>query len=589
MCGILCALGVSEDDFNDTKELAIRSVKFLRHRGPDWGGNITSQTYKKYYDEDGTIIGTKLTSNLLFHERLSIVGISNSHSDGSQPISQDGCFVSANGEIYNHKNLMKKYIHSNKEVSLDGVSDCEVIAHLFNKFNNHKHYTLHDIPSMLDGQFAFVAVKNNEDKILIARDPLGVAPLYYGYDDRKNLWVSSELKAINKLVTLPKEFPPGHCLTSTREEDMFRYYNPRWWNGVLVENMCSERSECKLKIKELLTKAVKKRLMSDVPFGLLLSGGLDSSLIASIAVKEMKGKKIKTFSIGLKDSTDLIAAQKVADFLGTDHYSITYSIDDGFYALRDVIYHLETYDITTIRAGTPMFLLSRVIKAMGIKMVLSGEGADECFGGYLYFYKAPSDKEFHEETCRKLDQLHFYDVLRANKSPMAWGVETRVPFLDKELLDFVMTIHPSIKRPVKGKQIEKDILRSSFDLLDENGKEYLPNDILWRQKEQFSDGVGYSWVDTLKQNCELKISDDDFNNKQMYYKHNTPITKEGCYYRMIFNEYFPWNCELLVPPEKTIACSSSVAAEWDEKWKGLSEASGRIVNDIHVNSNISKL
>lgn len=576
MCGILCILNIKNKNLDETKKQGFSHIRSLRHRGPDWGGVKFVTNYKKKLYSDGSVSSTTLRTHILFHERLSIVGV----NSGAQPITVNNTSLSTNGEIYNHKELKDKYFKG-KKFTTD--SDCEIIAHLFNHFLDHQHYTLNDIPNKLDGQFAFVCVKENEDKILVARDHLGIVPLYYGIDLHGNVWFSSELKALHKVTITPREFPPGHCITSVGQlEDMFRYYNPNWWNGVIPSHWfysAQTNDESKQSIRNLLTKAVKKRMMSDVPFGVLLSGGLDSSLIASIVAKEMDPRQIKTFAIGLEGSPDLIAAQKVADYLGTNHHPIIYSLDEGFYALHDVIYHLETYDITTIRAGTPMYLLARVIKAMGIKMVLSGEGADECFGGYLYFYKAPSNEEFFKETCRKLDDLHYYDVLRANKSTMAWGVEVRVPFLDKEFLNLVMNIDPELKRPVKDKQIEKHLLRSAFDV-DTN--KYLPDDVLWRQKEQFSDGVGYSWIDSLKQTCDLKISDHDFEIKKKHYKHNTPNTKEGCYYRMIFEQYFPWKCEELVPRDKTIACSSSVAAEWDEKWVGLSEASGRAVKDIHI-------
>ena len=589
MCGILCILGINIEDVENIKKLGLKNVKHLRHRGPDWGGMKVVLNYEvsrmNYNDK---ILNSYLNTHILFHERLGIV----SPKSGAQPITVDGCSVTVNGEIYNHNELKNKYFEDREFKS---GSDCEIIAHLFNHFVYHKYHTLNDIPSLLDGQFAFVAVKENEDSLLVARDPLGIAPLYFGFDYKNNLWISSELKAINKITTEPMEFPPGHCLISMDTTDihnknlqLFQYYNPAWLDGDLPEKWLFRHDnieETKQNIKTVLTKAVKKRMMADVPFGLLLSGGLDSSLIASIVLKNIPREeryKIKTFSIGLSDSPDLIAAQKVANYLGTDHHSIVYSLDEGFYALDDIIYHLETYDITTIRAGTPMYLLARVIKGMGIKMVLSGEGADEALGGYLYFHKAPSGDEFFKETCRKLKDLHYYDVLRANKAPMAWGVEVRVPFLDKEFLELVMNIDPDLKKPLPKKEgdkpIEKYILRTSFQQGD-----YLPDDVLWRQKEQFSDGVGYSWIDYLKEKTKYTISDKEFEMRNKHFPYNTPQTKEGYYYRKLFSSHFPWNCEQLVPSNKTIACSSGIAAEWDEKWKGISEASGRIVDDIHLN------
>ena len=579
MCGILCILGVQPEDIEKIKKIGLKNVKNLRHRGPDWGGMKLVQDYQKKNNPDGALYSVSLSNHLLFHERLSIVGV----NSGAQPITIDDCSVAVNGEIYNHQYLKNKYFE-NKTFSTG--SDCEIIAHLFNHFVNHKYYTLNDIPYMLDGQFAFVAVKKDENKILIARDHIGIAPLYYGFDYNQNLWVSSELKAINKFIIDPQEFPPGHCLTTIDQGmglSFFRYYNPSWWGGVIPDKWMFGQDnieETKQNIRTILTKAVKKRMMADVPFGLLLSGGLDSSLIASIVLKNISNTerhKVKTFSIGLEGSPDLIAAKKVAEYLGTEHHSVVYSLDEGFYALDDVIYHLETYDITTIRAGTPMYLLARVIKAMGIKMVLSGEGADEALGGYLYFHKAPNNNEFFKETCRKLENLHYYDVLRANKAPMAWGVEVRVPFLDKEFLDLVMSIDPEIKKPLPNplndKPIEKYILRASFQQDD-----YLPDDVLWRQKEQFSDGVGYSWIDYLKEKTSTSVSDAQLTRGFSY---NTPATKEGYYYRDLFTQHFPWKCEKLIPSGKTIACSSDIAARWDKKWYGLSDASGRTVNDIH--------
>ncbi len=564
MCGILCILGVKDNDVKKIKQEGMECIKLLRHRGPDWGN------YKIIENDNNT-------NNILFHERLAIID----PKSGAQPITTDRCSISVNGEIYNHIELKEQYFKNKK---FNTGSDCEIIAHLFDYYTSNNRDSIKSIPNILNGQFAFVAVKENDNRILIARDPLGIAPLYYGVDKSDNLWVSSELKAIHNKVKVPMEFPPGCCLTTNNINDIHRYYRPNWWGGELPNSWKFNKSHLELVKKDIedkLTVSVKKRMMSDVPFGILLSGGLDSSIIASIAIKNvMNPGKIKTFSIGLHDSPDLIAAKKVAEYLGTDHHSITYSLEEGYYALNDVIYHLETYDITTIRAGTPMYLLGRVIKAMGIKMVLSGEGADEALGGYLYFHKSPSNESFFKETCKKLEDLHYYDVLRANKSLMAWGVEVRVPFLDKDFLDLVMNIDPEIKKPLprhdNGKAIEKYILRKSFE------NEYLPDDILWRQKEQFSDGVGYSWIDNLKNMVNEEITDAQFSSFQEKTLYYPPQTKEGCYYRMLFQIHFPHSsCQELVPNNKTIACSSAIAANWDEKWKDISEASARIVKDVH--------
>ena len=544
MCGIFAFKTNNPESLEEMRQLLIDLTKRLRHRGPDWNG---------YYldNENGVFVG---------HERLSIIGVEN----GSQPIvsEQYGIILSVNGEIYNYKELYKTVLHGKYDPMTK--SDCEVIIYLYLEFGDK-------FVSMLDGVFSFVLYDKNRGSLYIARDPIGINPLYFGTKiDKENpldnsITFASELKCLTECDEV-EIFPPGHYMienltpnnssyTSISQlgHNIQRYYNPKYLTSSSLSSPIniSETEYCE-SVREALTDAVRKRLMCDVPFGVLLSGGLDSSLIASITTRLMTetggsiqssqfGNKIHSFSIGLEGAPDLKAAKKVADFLGTIHHEFVFTIQEGIDAIRDLVYTLDTYDVTTIRASTPMYLMSRKIKAMGIKMVLSGEGADEILGGYLYFHNAPNAEMFQEECNRRIDNLHEFDCLRANKSTMAWGVEPRVPFLDKTFLETAMPIHPDLKLGVRvetGKKIEKYILRRAFDTPD---NPYLPESILWRQKEQFSDGVGYSWIDSLKAHCESHITDDEMVPETLTerYPVNTPKTKEALYYRKIFEEHFP--------------------------------------------------
>ena len=505
MCGILGFLGKLKD-----REYYLNKSKLMRHRGPDWNGI--------YYSKDEHIA--------ICHERLSIVGIDN----GSQPIiSECGNYIlSVNGEIYNYTNLLKNVLHDRYRCTTH--SDCEVIIYLYKEFGIN-------FIKMLDGIFSFILYDIKHKKVVVARDPLGIIPLYHGVDKDNNFTVASELKCFNDVgsvdVMMPGSymcFDYGNKWEKTSEG---MYYNPSW----KTDGFNPDRDEDSIRnsINSKLTEAVKKRMMSDVPFGVLLSGGLDSSLIASIASRVLKnnpgsfGNKLHTFSIGLKNSPDIVAARKVAAHLKTEHHELSFTIQDGIDCLRNLIYHLETFDVTTIRASTPMFLMSRKIKSYGIKMVLSGEGADEIFGGYLYFHQAPNNEEFHRECVKRVNTLHYFDCLRANKSTMSWGLEARVPFLDQKFVASGIPIHPELK----CNKIEKYILRSAFDSKTDP---YLPKDILWRQKEQFTDGVGYSWLDSLIEHCEKTITDSEYEElKKQYSVRN----KEEAYYRKIFEEFFP--------------------------------------------------
>lgn len=537
MCGILAILGKST--LKITRERAIELGAKLRHRGPDWTG--VHQTEKEIF----------------VHERLAIVDTEN----GAQPLFDDdkSTVLIVNGEIYNHNELEKdlkgKYNFKTK-------SDCECIIYLYKEKGVN-------FVKELSGDFAFVISDGNS--YMAARDPIGVCPLYIGYDRDGNVWFSSEMKTMIEECEKIETFPPGHYYTSTTGFE--RYYTPEY----LTKTIPTKKCDLEL-LRKSLEESVNKRLMSDVPFGALLSGGLDSSLIAAIASRQIKNMsdniystgKLVTFCIGVsKDSPDMIKAREVAKFLGTKHIEYTFKVQEGLDAIQTVIKHLETYDVTTIRASTPMFLLSRCVKSTGIKMVLSGEGSDEIFGGYLYFHHAPSPEEFHLETVRRVTNLHYADCLRANKSCMAWGVEIRVPFLDKEFLDIAMTIDPSEKLCNKEKKSttgsprpEKYILRKAFET---KGKEdpYLPDNILWRQKEQFSDGVGYSWIDTLKIWTQDQVSDSEFEKRHQYYPYNTPSTKEAFYYRKIFEKIFPnkW--------------AASTVQIWQPTWSDSNDPSGR--------------
>lgn len=512
---------------------------------------------------------------------------------GDQPLIDNSgdVAVAANGEIYNHGELRKSFA----DYKFKTGSDCEVILPLF-KFGKDSAEWV----KKLDGQFAFVVSDGSSGAFVAARDPIGIAPLYYGHGTDGEMWFSSELKALKEQCTDFKQFPPGHVYDS-RTKKFTRYFKPSWFMSPVVPNEKLVLS----KVREVLTRAVDKRLMSDVPWGVLLSGGLDSSLVASIASrllyerkqknKMMQHHRMHSFSIGLTGSPDLAAARKVADFLQTVHHEMVFTVQDGLDAVRDVIYHLETYDVTTVRAATPMYLMSRKIKACGIKMVLSGEGADEVMAGYLYFHKAPNGKELFHETVRKLKDLCYFDCLRANKSCMAWGVESRVPFLDREWLDMAMMMDPVEKMcgtHPDGKRIEKWALRKAFD---DKEKPYLMDSVLWRQKEQFSDGVGYNWIDSLKAHANKSVSDSQMKSAKHRYAHNTPGTKEAYFIRRIFEEHYPEPAARLTVPSPggasgsgsaSIACSTAKAIEWDESFKKMAaatngECSGRAVMDVH--------
>ena len=549
--------------------------KKIRHRGPDWSGVYTG------------------SNAILSHERLSIVD----PLSGKQPlVSDDGKIIlAANGEIYNHQEIRRQFA---EKYSFKTQSDCEVIIPLYKKYRAEENGFCKMIEE-LSGIFAFALYDSEKDVYLIARDEIGVIPLYQAWDKQGRYYVASELKALEgqNMVSI-EEFPNGHYFYS-KDKAPTLWYKRDWEKFSAVENAKRAtddngeiiNEDVIQNVRDGLEKAVKQQLMSDVPYGVLLSGGLDSTVIAAITQKFAK-KRIETgslkddwwpqlhsFAVGLEGSPDLIAAKKAADFIGTVHHEVHFTIQEALDALEDVIYHIETYDITTVRASTPMYLLARVIKSMGIKMVLSGEGSDELFGGYLYFHKAPNAREFHEELVRKMSKLHLYDCLRANKSLAAWGVEGRVPFLDKDFIDIAMRLNPLDKMNIKlpnGKQrIEKWIVRKAFE-------DILPPDICWRQKEQFSDGVGYSWIDTLKEMTAQKVSDAEFAQRAKRFPVNTPVTKEEYYYREIFSNLFPSeSAALAVPHEAGVACSTAKALEWDEAWSKMDEPSGRAISGVH--------
>lgn len=555
MCGIFGILDI-KTDVSELRTQALDLSKLLRHRGPDWSGIWNNN------------------NAILCHERLAIVDV----DTGAQPlISRDEKKVLAvNGEIYNHKEL-----EVNLETTYDfrTKSDCEVILPLYEQ----KGVNFIDD---LKGMFAFILYDEQEDAYLIARDHIGIIPLYTGHDEHGNFYVASEMKALVPICKTVQEFPKGHYFWSKTGE-MVNYYKRDWMSFDAVENNSSDLEE----LKRAFEKAVKSHMMSDVPYAVLLSGGLDSSLVSAIAAKFVANRvedddktqawwpRLHSFAVGLEGAPDLQAAKKVADMIGTVHHEIHFTIQEGLDAIRDVIYFLETYDTTTIRASTPMYLMSRKIKAMGIKMVLSGEGSDEIFGGYLYFHKAPNAKEFHEETVRKLDRLHMFDCARANKATSAWGVEARVPFLDKEFVDVAMRLNPKDKM-CSTERMEKWILRKAFD----NG-EYLPSEILWRQKEQFGDGVGYSWIDSIKDFAEINVTDQQMHTAEFRFPINTPDTKEGYLYRTIFEEYFPQeSAAKCVPGGKSSACSTVEALAWDESFSKMADPSGRSMVDVHGKS-----
>ena len=550
MCGIVSIFNIQEQT-PELRQKALRMSQKIRHRGPDWSGIYTGG------------------SAILCHERLSIVD----PESGKQPLfSPDKKQVLAvNGEIYNHQDIRRRYAG---RYQFQTGSDCEVILALYRDRGI-------DFLEELSGIFAFALYDAERDEFLIARDPIGVIPLYIGYDDDGKVYVASELKALEGQCRRYEPFLPGHYYWS-REPGMKRYYQRDWFSyDAVKDNPASVRS-----IHDALEDAVRRQLMSDVPYGVLLSGGLDSSVISAIAEKYSerriedggRGKawwpRLHSFAVGLKGAPDLAKAKLVADHIGTVHHEINYTIQEGLDAIRDVIYFIETYDVTTVRASTPMYLLARVIKSMGIKMVLSGEGADEIFGGYLYFHKAPSARAFHEETVRKLSKLYLYDCLRANKSLSAWGVEGRVPFLDKEFLDVAMRTNPEAKM-CPGRTIEKRIVREAF-------ADLLPDAVAWRQKEQFSDGVGYSWIDTLKKITADQVSDEQMAHAAERFPINPPRNKEEYYYRSIFAEHFPSDSAALsVPSVPSVACSTAEALAWDESFRGLNDPSGRAVAGVH--------
>lgn len=580
MCGFVGAFDlnsgskpIDEGLKEELRAQVLDMSKKIRHRGPDWSGVYTGD------------------NAILSHERLSIVD----PLSGKQPlVSDDGKIIlAANGEIYNHKEIRKEF---EGKYNFQTGSDCEAIIPLYKKFRESGDFTL--MIEKLSGIFAFALYDSENDVYLVARDEIGVIPLYQGWDKAGRFYVASELKALEGECQTIEEFPNGHYFYS-KDAKPLRWYKRDWENFDAVKNnprATDDKGEIINpsvieKVRNGLESAVKQQLMSDVPYGVLLSGGLDSSIIAAITQKFSKKRiesdskeaawwpQLHSFAVGLEGSPDLIAAQKAADYIGTVHHEVHFTIQEALDALPDVIYHIETYDITTVRASTPMYLLARVIKSMGIKMVLSGEGSDELFGGYLYFHKAPDAKEFHEELVRKMSKLHLYDCLRANKSLMAWGVEGRVPFLDKEFIDIAMSLNPSDKMNIRlsnGKQrMEKWILRKAFE-------DMLPEEICWRQKEQFSDGVGYNWIDTLKKMTEEKVSDAEFARRENRFPVNPPKTKEEYYYREIYSKLFPSDSAAkVVPHEAGVACSTAKALEWDAAWKNMDEPSGRAIAGVH--------
>ena len=550
MCGIVSIFNIQEQT-PELRQKALRMSQKIRHRGPDWSGIYTGG------------------SAILCHERLSIVD----PESGKQPLfsSDKKQVLAVNGEIYNHQDIRRRYAG---KYQFQTGSDCEVILALYRDKGI-------DFLEDLSGIFAFALYDAERDEFLIARDPIGVIPLYIGYDDDGKVYVASELKALEGQCDRYEPFLPGHYYWS-REPGMKRYYKRDWFSYDAVKDNAASVTD----IHEALEAAVKRQLMSDVPYGVLLSGGLDSSVISAIAEKFSERRiedddkerawwpRLHSFAVGLKGAPDLAKAKLVADYIGTVHHEINYTIQEGLDAIRDVIYFIETYDVTTVRASTPMYLLARVIKSMGIKMVLSGEGADEIFGGYLYFHKAPAPKAFHEETVRKLSKLYMYDCLRANKSLSAWGVEGRVPFLDKEFLDVAMRTNPEAKM-CPGKTIEKRIVREAFANM-------LPDEVAWRQKEQFSDGVGYSWIDTLKKITSDQVSDEQMAHAAERFPINPPRNKEEYYYRSIFAEHFPSDSAARsVPSVPSVACSTAEALAWDEAFKNMNDPSGRAVAGVH--------
>ena len=550
MCGIVCAFDLKKNQ-KDLRPQLLEMSKILRHRGPDWSG---------IYSSESAIMG---------HERLAIVD----PNSGKQPLYSPNkkIVLAANGEIYNHLELRE---HLKNKYEFSTQSDCEIILALYQEKGI-------DFIDDLNGIFAFAIYDSINDEFFIARDHMGIIPLYMGWDKDGTFYVASELKALEGVCSKIELFPPGHYMHS-RDKTPYKWYKRNWIDYEAVKNNKTSISD----LHDALSDAVHRQLMSDVPYGVLLSGGLDSSITSALA-KKFSSKRVESndtqsawwpqlhsFSVGLVGSPDLEAAKKVSEYIGSIHHEVIFTIQEGLDALRDVIYHLETYDVTTVRASTPMFLMARSIKSHGIKMVLSGEGADELFGGYLYFHKAPSAEEFHKETVRKLEKLHQYDCLRANKSLAAWGIEGRVPFLDKEFIDVAMRINPKDKM-INSERMEKWVVRKAFE-------DYLPESVAWRQKEQFSDGVGYSWIDTLKEVVELAVTDEQMSNAHYRFPLQTPQNKEEFYYRSIFLEHFPSDAAAMsVPSVPSVACSTPVALDWDEAFKNQNDPSGRAVTKVH--------
>ncbi len=562
MCGIVSIFRIKQQS-EQLRQQALEMSRRIRHRGPDWSGIWCGG------------------SAILAHERLSIVD----PQSGGQPLfSEDRLQVLAvNGEIYNHQAIRREY---EGRYTFSTGSDCEVILALY-RDAVRAGGSQEDFIRMLErlnGIFAFALYDAERDEYLVARDPIGVIPLYIGKDKEDHICVASELKALEGICTEYEPFLPGHFLSS-RTGHIERWYTRDWFKYDAVKDNKADVKE----LHDALEAAVKRQLMCDVPYGVLLSGGLDSSVISAIAKKNAARRvetddqqeawwpRLHSFAVGLKGAPDLAKAREVAEHIGTVHHEINYTVQEGLDAIRDVIYFIETYDVTTVRASTPMYLLARVIRSMGIKMVLSGEGADEVFGGYLYFHKAPDAQAFHEETVRKISKLHLYDCLRANKSLAAWGVEGRVPFLDKEFLDVAMRMNPAAKM-CPGREIEKRVVREAF-------ADMLPESVAWRQKEQFSDGVGYSWIDSLKEITAAAVSDGQMAHAAERFPINTPMNKEEYYYRSIFEEHFPSeSAARCVPSVPSVACSTAEALKWDASFSKLNDPSGRAVKGVHENA-----
>ncbi len=562
MCSVFGVLNLRQD-LQEVRKMALRQSRLLRHRGPDWSGIYTAPN-----------TGSGANSGaVLAHERLAIVDV----NTGAQPIlSESGRqALAVNGEIYNHRDIRDSF---EGRYAFRTESDCEVILPLWLE---HGPDGLQQLFDQISGMYAFCLYDEEQDAWLVARDPIGIMPLYYGHDEHGQLYVASEMKALMDVCVQVHEFPPGHYWVSGDDAPQ-RFYQRDWESFETVENANTDRDG----LRQALEDSVVGHLMTDVPYGVLLSGGLDSSIIAALAAKHAAMRvedheespawwpRLHSFAIGLEGSPDLAAAKLAAEHIGTVHHGFTFTIQEGLDALEEVIYHLETYDVTTIRAATPMFMMARKIRAMGIKMVLSGEGADEIFGGYLYFHKAPNPQAFHEETVRKLSRLHSYDCLRANKAMAAWGVEARVPFLDREFLDVAMRINPADKMAGNGK-IEKHILREAFSDL-------LPESIAWRQKEQFSDGVGYGWIDAVKDHAAEQVSDDQMARAEGRFPFNTPASKEAYYFRSLFEKLFPLaSAAQTVPGGPTVACSTPEAVLWDASLQKMNDPSGRAMRSVH--------